>query len=125
MTLKTYQQIRLVLTVIIAIVFSQFYFNHNLVWPLITLTSGWSILMILRSRVKEVIADERDYAIAGKAASWAIQIYSWVAVVSMFVLNAFQDSHPDFKPIALTLAFSACGLMLTYSTLFKFISREH
>lgn len=78
------------------------------------------ILILLRRKVKEVIADERDYATAGKSASWAIQIYSWISVVSMFVLYTLRDLNPAYEPIAMTLAFSTCLLMLIYSLLFKF-----
>ncbi len=124
MTLKRYQQIKLILTVVLAFIFSQFYFNRNFILPLITLISAWSILMIIRSRVKEIIADERDYAIAGKSASLAIQIYSWIAVIVMLILIAFRDSNPTFEPIAQTLAYSTCLLMAVYSLIFKFKCRQ-
>ena len=123
MTLKKYQQIKIVLTIIMAIVFSQFFFTKNFIWPLITLISSSSILIILRSRIKEVVADERDYAIAGKSASWAIQIYSWIAVAVMLILYSFEDLNQTYEPIALTLAYSTCLLMFIYSLIFKFQSR--
>ncbi len=123
MTLKKYQKIKMALTIIMAILFSQFFFGRNFIWPVITLISGSSILILLRSRVKEVIADERDYALAGKSASWAIQIYSWIAVVAMFILYASKNLNPAYEPIALTLAYSTCLLMFIYSLIFKFQSR--
>ena len=123
MTLKKYQQIKTILTIIMAVIFSQFFFGRNFIWPLITLISGSSILILLRSRVKEIIADERDYALAGKSASWSVQIYSWVAVFAMLILYYFKDLNPSYEPIAMTLAYSTCLLMLIYSLIFKFQSR--
>lgn len=123
MTLKKYQQIKLIVTVIIAVIFSQAILYQNYLIPLATLIISSSVLIWLRRQVKEIIADERDYALAGKSASWAIQIYSWIAVVAMFVLYAFKNINPAYEPIALTLAYSTCFLMFTYSLIFKFQSR--
>jgi uncharacterized membrane protein len=120
MTLKKYQQIKLAIVVIIAIIFSQSIIYQNFLLPIVTLVISSLILILLRRRVKEIIADERDYINAGKSASWAIQIYSWIAVIAMFALYAFKDLNPTYEPIAMTLAFSTCLLMLIYSLIFKF-----
>lgn len=120
MTLKKYQQIRIFITIIIAIIFSQAILYQNYLIPLATLLVASLVLISLRQKVKEVIADERDYALAGKSASWAIQIYSWIAVVIMFVLYALKDLNPSYEPVAITLAYSTCVLMLIYSLFYKF-----
>jgi len=120
MTLKKYQQIKIVVTIILAVVFSQFFFTKNFVLPVAILIAGSLFLLFLRRRVKEVIADERDYAVAGKAASWAVQIYSWIAVISMLIFHSFKDLNPAYEPIALTLSFSTCLLMFIYSLIFNF-----
>lgn len=123
MTLKKYQKIRLILTVFMAVIFSQSIVLQNYLIPITTLIIGSLFLILLRRQVKEVIADERDYALAGKSASWAIQVYSWIAVVAMLIFYAFQDLNPAYKPIAMTLAYSTCFLMLVYSLIFKFQSK--
>lgn len=120
MTLKKYQKIKLVLTVIIAVVFSQAILYQNYLIPLVTLIISSLVLIFLRRQVKDVIADERDYINAGKSASWTIQIYSWIAVIAMFILYAFKNLNPSYEPIALTLAYSTCLLMVINSFIFKF-----
>jgi uncharacterized membrane protein len=125
MTLKKYQQIKLAITVVIAVIFSQSIIYQNYLIPLATLVVASLILIWLRRQVKEVIADERDYALSGKSASWAIQIYSWVAVIAMFILYAFKDLNSSYEPIALTLAFSTCLLMIIYSFIFKLKSKNN
>ncbi|MDD4938460.1 MAG: DUF2178 domain-containing protein, partial [Candidatus Shapirobacteria bacterium] len=69
MTIKKYQQIKLISVVITAIIFSQSIIYRNYLIPLATLVIVSLGLILLRRRVKEVIADERDYTIAGKASS--------------------------------------------------------
>lgn len=120
MTLKKYQQIKMAIIMVIAVIFSQSIIYKNYLVPIATLVISSLVLISLRHKVKEVIADERDYALAGKSASWAIQIYSWIAVVAMFVLYAFRDINPSYEPIAMTLAYSTCLLMIIYSFIFKF-----
>jgi uncharacterized membrane protein len=120
MTLKRFQQIKLVFVVIVAVVFSQSIIQRNYILPIVVLIISLLVLMYLRRQVKEIIADERDYEIAGKSASYAIQIYSWGAVIGMFVLYAFRDINPSYEPIATTLAFSTCILMILYSFLFRY-----
>ena len=120
MTLKKYQQIKLVIIVIISIIFSQAIIYQNYLIPLITLIISSLGLIWLRRQVKEVVADERDYSNAGKSVSLAIQIYSWITVVAMFVLYSFKDLNPSYEPIAMTLAYSTCLLMVIYSFIYKF-----
>lgn len=123
MTLKTYQQLRLTITAVIAIIFSQSLIFRNFFVPVITVILAWIGLTFLRRQVKEVIADERDYQVSGQSAMWAMQIYSWVSVIIMFVLYATRDLNPGFEPVAVTLAYSTCFLMLVYSLIFKFHDR--
>ncbi len=123
MTLKKYQTIKLIIAFILAVIFSQSFIYKNYLLALVSLVVSSLILILIRRQVKEVVADERDYAIAGKSASWAIQIYSWIAVISMLFFYIFQDLNPAYEPIALTLAYSTCFLMFVYSLIFKFQSR--
>ena len=123
MTLKKYQTIKLTVVVIIAIIFSQSIVNRNYLIPLATLLISTLVLVYFRGKVNEVIADERDYQLAGKSAGLAIQIYSWIAVIIMFILYSKKESNAYYEPIAMTLAFSTCMLMLTYAFIFKYYNR--
>ncbi|MDD4383002.1 MAG: DUF2178 domain-containing protein [Candidatus Shapirobacteria bacterium] len=123
MTLKKYNQIRLAIVIIISIVVGQSIVLENYLMSISTVAIGSLVLLFLRRQVKEVVADERDYALTGKSASWAIQIYSWIAVIAMFILYAFKNLNPSYEPIALTLAYSTCALMLIYSLIYKFINK--
>lgn len=122
MTLKQYQRIKLVLVVVVAFVFSQSIILKNYFVPIGTLVVSSLLLLYLRKKVKEVINDERDFMIGGKSALVAIQIYSWISALSMFVLYALRDRNPAYEPIAMTLAFSTCILMILYSLIFKYRS---
>ena len=122
MTLKTYQRIKLIFVFVLAVIFSQAIAFKNYVIPIVLIIASSLILMWLRRRVKGIIADERDYATGGKAALLAIQIYAWIASIAMLVLYALRDINPAYEPIAVTLAFSTCILMLVYAFIFRYFN---
>lgn len=122
LTLKKYNAIRLILVILLAFMFSQAIIYKNFFLPVILLALSSLLLIYLRKQVKEVIADERDYEIARRAAFIAMQVYSWIAVVLMFLFYALPDT--SYQPIAMTLAISVCGLMLLQSFIFRFLNRK-
>lgn len=123
MTIKRYTQIRLVLVFVIAMIISQSMVYRNFYIPLITVVASSLLLIALRRRVKEVIADERDYATAGKAAFLAMQIFSWIGVIAMFALYAARDYNPSYEPMGRVIAFAVCLLMILYSVIFRFYNQ--
>ncbi|MBI4778974.1 DUF2178 domain-containing protein [Candidatus Falkowbacteria bacterium] len=125
MTLKTYNKIKLGIVFITAFIFSQSLVLRNFFIPIMVLGLSSLALFYLRKKVVEVIADERDYQIGGKSALLAIQLTSWAGVIIMFILYALSDTNPFYQPIAMTLAFSVCVLMLMYSAIFKYYSKHN
>lgn len=123
MTIKKYQKIRILIIVSISIIFSQSIIYKNFFIPVVTLLISSLLLVYLRKKVDQVIADERDYEIGGRSALLTIQIYSWIAVIVMFLLYAIQDYNIHYESIAMTLAFSTCLLMIIYSFIFRFYSK--
>jgi len=123
-TLKQYNVIRLILVILLAFMFSQAIIFKNFFIPVILLVATSLLLNYLRKQVKEIIADERDYDLARRAAFIAMQIYSWIAVVLMFLFYALSDTNSYYYSVAMTLAFSTCGLMLLQSFIFRFLVKK-
>ena len=124
MTLSQYKKVRLATVFVTAIVFSQSIIFHNFIVPVAVLAASSLMLFYLRKKVKGIIADERDYVIAGKSALLAIQLFSMAAVIVMFFFYSLRGAEPYYEPIALTLAISVCALMLIYSAIFKYQIRR-
>jgi uncharacterized membrane protein len=123
MTLKQFKIVKLIAVFFLAVVFSQAIIFKNYLIPIVVLISAYLILFYLRGRVKEVIADERDYLTGGRSALLAMQIYAWVAVIAMFILYANRDLNPAYEPVAMTLAYSTCLLMLFYAVIFRYYNK--
>jgi len=123
MTLKTYQRIKLIIVFVLALAISQAIIFKNFLIPLALMVVASLILMFMRRRIKEVVADERDYIIGGKAALLAIQIFSWISAIAMLAFYSFRDLNPSYEAIGMTLALSTCALMLLYSFIFRYYSK--
>jgi uncharacterized membrane protein len=123
MTSKQYKIVKLFAAFFLAVVFSQAIVFKNYLIPIIFLTVIYLILLIVRRKVKDVIADDGDYMLGGKSAFLTIQIYSWVAVIIMIVLYSLRDLNPFYESVALTLAYSTCLLMLLYAFIFRFYNK--
>jgi len=120
MTLKQYKKVRILIVIVISIVFSQSIMYGNYLIPIVVLIASSLLLMKIRSGIKEIMADERDYATGGKAASLVIQVYSWLATIAMFLLYSFRGMNPFYESVAVTLAFSTCFLMILYGLIFRY-----
>lgn len=123
MTLKQYTVVRLGMVMALSAFIASSVVRHDYFWPIVAMVLAMLLLFGLRSRVQEVLADERDYVLGGKAARWAMQIFSLVAVIAMFVFLNLGESNPQMNVVAHVLAYSVCALMLLYSALFGIFRR--
>ncbi len=119
MTLKQYQKFRMILTIIIAMIFSQAIINQNFFLSISIIILALLLHLFIRSRVEEILHDERDWAIGGKAALSAITTYSWIGLVVMLILKSQAILNPVYDIIANTIAFSVCILMLLYAFIYR------
>ena len=112
--------IKVVATITLAIITSQAILFKNFWLPIILMVAIALLLMLFRSHVTEVIADERDYQTGGQAARLTIQIFGWGATIGMLILYGLRDYNPYYEVIGLTLAYSCCLLFLLYGVIFRY-----
>ena len=123
MTLKQFTQVKMTVAFLVAIAASNAIITNNYLLLAIAIAAAALAILVSRSRLTEVMADERDYALGGTAARWSIQIHAWLSVLLMLVLYSQRNVNPAFEPIATTLAYSTCLLMLLYAFIFRYHQR--
>ncbi len=123
MTQRHFRIAKIISAIVVGIAAGNAVVTNNYLFLAVAVGVVGIALLYLRSTVKGVTADERDYTDAGIAARWAIQIYSWFAVLLMLVLFSQRELNPSFEPIAVTLAYSTCILMLMYAMFFRYHQR--
>ena len=95
-------------------------------WPLpvVCTLAAFGFLWVCQKRVKGVIADERDYKIAGQAARAAFTIYSMVMVIIGLIVVSLSKSIPEYELPAHIILYSVCALVLLYAVLFAVYKRR-
>jgi uncharacterized membrane protein len=124
MTKKMFSLYRVLAVAIVSVVVSVSINFGNWYLPVAAVAASWAFLYFLKGRVKEVIADERDYMIAGKASGLAVKIYLFASVVIGMILYANGGREGILFGTATTLLYSACFLMVLYAVLFKIYERN-
>lgn len=123
MNLKNYQKWRMGIVFILAMAISQSVIRGNYIIPIMLMVVASLALWYLRGQVKEVLADERDYALGGKAALLSIQAFGWFAVILMFALYSKKEINSSYEIIAATLSYSVLFLFLIYSLIFRYYNK--
>jgi uncharacterized membrane protein len=126
MRFKTYNIIRIAVTIIMVGLISWAVVNDNLWIPIPIFIAALVILILFRKGVKEVVVDERVYSIAEKASYLTVRIFGIAAaVIGATMVGLGQETVPELLPIGLTLAYSACGLVLIYYIAYTCYKRKY
>ena len=124
MTLQRFKLAKLIIVIALAILVGQSVVNKNFLLPIIGIAAALSLLFYFRSKVKEIMVDERDNRIAGQAAILTIRIYAWLTVIAILIFLTKKNSDPTVETIAYVLAYATCGLMLLYSIIFYYCEKK-
>jgi uncharacterized membrane protein len=125
MTFKQYNVCRIIIVVALAMSVSISITLENYYPPIILMAIAMAIIYYLRQQLKtrEVMADERDYKLAGDAARHTITVYGLIGVASIFILMALAENKESLiYVLSQYLAFSICFLFLLNAFIFKFLS---
>lgn len=121
MTLKKYNKYRMIIVMLLAFGVSISVSTGNYLLPLVAMVLCWLILYNLRQQVDGVIADECDYALAGKAARYTITAFSVLLALAFFVLMHFAGKNPELYNFAMISSYLVCGIMLLNSVIFYYL----
>ena len=116
--------VRIVFAMVIAMVCSISVTQGNYILPIIIGITAAFALYAMKKKVSGVLADERDYNIAGNAARWSLNLYAVFAAIGSMVLMAVRAGNPQFELAAQILAYSACALLIAQSLLFKYFQNR-
>jgi uncharacterized membrane protein len=124
MNQKTFYTVRIIFAMVIAMVCSISVVRGNYILPIVIGVTAALALYAMKKQVSGVMADERDYKIAGDAARWALNIFAVFAAIGSMVLMASRAGNPQFELAAQILAYSACALMILQSIFFKYFQNK-
>jgi len=124
MSLKQYTILKLLVVIILAMTISISVFVENYIIPIVAIIISMAVMYYFKKRVKGVLADERDYKIAGKAAMWSLCLFSSASVIVGMLFLALSKSHPSLGEYAHFLFYVVCAVMLMNSFLFYYFRNK-
>lgn len=126
MNTKQYKICRLVIVILLSMSISISISLDSYYLPIVFVLSSLAAMYYCRKQLKtdKVMADERDYQVAGKAARYSIFIFGLVGAIGTFVLMAISQKEGTMYVVSQYLAFSVCFLMLLNAFLFKLLSKR-
>ncbi len=115
MSKRNYQLCRMMTNAAIAILIVWSITVGNALVPIFTIAGGMGLMYLLSRRIKGVLRDERTYHINEKACRFTIWVFGPVIAVASAVLIALsKTTSPELASAGLTLAYSACVLVLIH-----------
>lgn len=96
----------------------------NFIIPLISLIIASVILFFLNKNVEEVLTDERINSIAGRASKIIFVVSTFIMALAGMILVSIREKYPELLITGYILACFACGMMLLYSILFRYYSKQ-
>jgi len=124
MTKNKFSIYRIIIVSVLAVLISLSVSYGNWYLPIISLIAAWVSLFILRNKIKEIIADERDYRVAGKASGLAIRIYVLVSLILGLILYVAEKENEVLFALGNAFLYSACFLIFLYAILFKIYEKK-
>jgi uncharacterized membrane protein len=98
--------------------------SGNIAWALGAIAICLPIYYKLRKRVDEVVEDEMMFKLSEKASHTAFRIFAPIAAFTGLVIVTLKDIYPQYLQIGLTLAFSACSLLVIYIAAIKYYMKK-
>jgi uncharacterized membrane protein len=120
MTKKTFLIYKVITAVLLSLGVSLSVSIGNWYLPIILIVGGFLFLLSAKKNVKDIIADERDYRIAGKASYFAMVIYVMISVIIGLVVRITTGNI-----IGDILLYAPCALLFLYSILFAIFIKKN
>jgi uncharacterized membrane protein len=125
MTYKKFRAVKGVIAFFLAIIIAQAVIFGNYILAMVAVLTAVGIILITRKKVNEVVSDERDIQISGKAARVSMGAFSVIGAILTFILLAEKEVNPLFEVVGSTLAYSVCFLLLLYSAVFSYYEKQN
>lgn len=126
MNRKEFRRIVAIMTMAMAAIVGWSVAIGNAILPIVAVTVGLALVYFFRSRVTQVIEDERIYKIGEKASYITFRVFTLITALTGALLFALSRSGlVDFEQAGLTLVFAACASMVLYIIFYGYYGKKY
>ena len=126
MNKRSYTILRILIVIAIGISVGWSVTAGNAIVPIPVVLIGTGLLYLMRSKVTDILEDERLNKIREKSSRITFQIFGISAVVAGAVMLALSKNiYPGLESIGFTLIYSVCALLILDSIAYAFFARKY
>ena len=123
MSLKTSRWLQAVMAAILAGTLTAALISQNIIYALVGAVAFVIAVRISPNSTKEVVADERDLGLIGKAARASLRLFGPVGAAVAFIFLYEGRFNPTYETIGVTLVCAVAGLLVLYKILMEYYRR--
>ena len=125
MNRKKFKIYSLIITISVGFVIGLSVIRGEPAIAIIAVIMGMIIVYSIKSRVKQVIEDERIYRISEKASRRTIQVVGTItAILGLTIIGLGRSGYVEFVEIGFSLAYFATVLLLVYMIFYSYYARK-
>jgi uncharacterized membrane protein len=122
---KKFKLYGLVITIVVGFVIGLSAFRGEPITAVVAVVVGMILLYALKSRVKQVIEDERVYRISEKASRRTIQVVgTTTALIGLSILGLSKSGYLELVEVGYSLAGFATVLLMVYMIFYGYYAKK-
>jgi uncharacterized membrane protein len=122
---KNFKLYGLVITIVVGFVIGLSVFRGEPIIAIVAVVLGMILLYALKSRVKQIIEDERIYRISEKASRRTIQVVgTTAALLGLSILGLSRSGYLELVEVGYSLACFATILLMVYMIFYGYYAKK-
>ncbi len=122
---KKFKLYGLIITILVGFVIGLSVFRGEPVIAIIAVVLGMILLYALKSRVKQVVEDERAFRISEKASRRTIQVVgTTTALLGLSIIGLSKSGHLELVEVGYSLACFATVLLMVYMIFYGYYAKK-
>ena len=122
---KKFKLYGLVITIVVGFVIGLSAIRGESITAIVAVVIGMMLLYMLKSRVKQVIEDERIYRISEKASRRTIQIVgTTTAILGLSIMGLSRSGYLELTEVGYSLACFAAALLMVYMIFYGYYAKK-
>ncbi len=122
------KQFRIILFLVVMLMGAVLSFSFSIGSPVLAISvflAGTTIIYLLKTRVKDVIEDERIHQVNQKASGIVFQITVVSFAIGGAILIAMRKTYPDYTNLGFFMVHVSFAIMVLYGLLYMHYNREY
>lgn len=125
MVRKKFKQYWIIITIAVGFFIGLSVFRGEPIPAIFAVVLGMIILYLLKSRVKQVVEDERVYRISEKASRRTIQIVgTTTAIFGLSIIGLSRSGFLEFTEVGYSLSCFAAVLLMVYMIFYGYYAKK-